>query len=128
MPDENNFFTFKISIFDIIFAAVITILVPIIYYNYQQYNRRHTLRRLWEVKRDEADTIEISPANSGITQIKNIVYDLEKIETLVANSFDGLDYIIYVIQIRYVKQLIEGTNNTTQILNYLKEWLDQLKA
>jgi len=133
MSNEDNstkktheLFNYQINIYGIIIAAVLTVLVPIIYHTRQIYRKRKAVIEIWRIRIDVAEDIKINPTNTGEEELRHLIFELEKLEVLVADSFSEVDYIRYVGRIRWLNQLINSTARRVYIRNFVIDLLRQL--
>ena len=127
--DEKPFFVFQLNVLNVLLAIFITVLVPIIYYKFQKSRRKVMIKKIWKTKKKEIDAIEISATNPGTESLKNITFDLEKLETLVSGTFSAEDFIGYTQTLRQANQLIDNNSTPrTQVLIFLKDWLVKLDS
>ena len=133
MSNEDNstkkayeLFNYQISIYSIIIAAVLTVLVPIIYHRMQICRKRKAVIEIWRNRIVVAGDIEINAANTGDDELRHLIFELEKLEVLVADSFSEVDYIRYVGRIRWLNQLINSTARRVFIRNFVIDLLRQL--
>ena len=124
--ETSELFSFQINIYSIIIAAVLTFLVPIIYHRIQISRKRKSIIEIWRNRMGVARDIDIDAASTGEEELRHLIFELEKLEIIVADTFSEVDYIRYVGRIRWLNQLIESTAKRVHIRLFMIDLLQEL--
>ena len=115
-----------LNLIHVIEGITIALAIPFIYLQMQKINKRKILGKIWKSKREELNNISKNSMNNVDNVLKNISFELGKLENQVAEVYPIVDYLKYTNTISYLNELIDGTNEKIIVSDWLKCELDKL--
>lgn len=117
----------QLNVPDLLIGIGIAIATPLIYYHYQQWRKKQHVKKFWENRKNSLDELGAStPVNSIILEVKDLIFELGKLELFVGESFNEVDYIAYTNKIRSLNHLLNAGAPPDLILRRLRVELENL--